>query len=170
MLPDSKTGPKVIQLPPPARTILNGLQREGRFVFPDKRGNGPMKDLGLRWRRLRGLAGLDDVRVHDCRHTFASHAVMSGLDRYTVGRVLGHADTCSTERYAHLTDEHVREAAGTQLQHRERRHDREGEGGSAMSGTKHRIRLTVKGIVAAKPQAKEYTLWDNLLAHFGVRV
>ena len=71
-----------------------------------------MKDLGLRWQKLRGLAGLDDVRIHDCRHTFASHAVMSGLGLYTVGRLLGHADVASTERYAHLADEHVREAAG----------------------------------------------------------
>ena len=112
VLPDSKTGPKAVQLPPPARAVLNGLPREGRYVFPNRKGDGPMKDLGLRWQKLRGLAGLDDVRIHDCRHTFASHAVMRGLDLYTVGRLLGHADTASTERYAHLADEHVREAAG----------------------------------------------------------
>ncbi len=102
VLPDSKTGPKAIQLPPPARAVLNGLPREGRFVFPNRTGDLPMKDLGLRWQKLRGLAGIDDVRIHDCRHTFASHAVMSGLDLYTVGRLLGHADVASTERYAHL--------------------------------------------------------------------
>ena len=112
VLPDSKTGPKTIQLPPPARAVLNGLPRKGRYVFPNKAGDGPIKDLGLRWQKLRGLAGLDDVRIHDCRHSFASHAVMSGLDLYTVGRLLGHADVASTERYAHLADEHVREAAG----------------------------------------------------------
>ena len=112
VLPDSKTGPKAVQLPPPARAVLNDLPRKGRFVFPDRKGDGPMTDLGLRWQRLRDLAGLDGVRIHDCRHTFASHAVMSGLDLYTVGRLLGHADTASTERYAHLADEHVREAAG----------------------------------------------------------
>ena len=71
-----------------------------------------MTDLRLRWYKLRGLAGLDGVRIHDCRHTFASHAVMSGLDLYTVGRLLGHADAASTERYAHLADEYVRAAAG----------------------------------------------------------
>ena len=112
VLPDSKTGPKAIQLPPPARAVLGGLPRNGRFVFPNKAGTGPMTDLGLRWYKLRGLAGLDGVRIHDCRHTFASHAVMSGLDLYTVGRLLGHADVASTERYAHLADEHVRAAAG----------------------------------------------------------
>ena len=112
VLPDSKTGPKTIQLPPPARAVLNGLPRTGPFVFPGTSRDAPMKNLGPRWQKLRCLAGLDDVRIHDCRHTFASHAVMSGLDLYTVGRLLGHADTGSTERYAHLADEHVREAAG----------------------------------------------------------
>ena len=47
-----------------------------------------MTDLGLRWQKPRKLAGLDDVRTHDCRHSFASHAVMSRLDLYTVGRLL----------------------------------------------------------------------------------
>ena len=112
VLPDSKTGPRTIQLPPPARAILHTLPRAGRFVFPNRKGDGPMTDLGYRWNKLRKLAGLDDVRVHDCRHTYASHAVMSGLDLYTVGRLLGHADAGSTERYAHLADEHVRDAAG----------------------------------------------------------
>ncbi|MDE0453707.1 MAG: tyrosine-type recombinase/integrase [Gammaproteobacteria bacterium] len=112
VLPDSKTGPKAIQLPPPARAVLNGLPRKSEYVFPNPTDDAPMKNLGKRWRKLRDLAGLDDVRIHDCRHTFASHAVMSGLDLYTVGRLLGHADVASTERYAHLADEHVRSAAG----------------------------------------------------------
>ena len=112
VLPDSKTGPKTIQLPPPARAVLNGLPRTSPFVFPGKTDDAPMTDLGRRWQKLRRLAGLDDIRIHDCRHTFASHAVMSGLDLYIVGRLLGHADTGATERYAHLGDAHVREAAG----------------------------------------------------------
>ena len=112
VLPDSKTGPKSIQLPPPARAVLQGLPNNGEFIFPNSRGDGPMKYLGARWARLRRLSGLDDVRVHDLRHTYASHAVMSGLDLYTVGRLLGHADVATTERYAHLADEHVRKAAG----------------------------------------------------------
>ncbi len=112
LLPDSKTGPKAIQLPPPAQAVLAELPRTSPFVFPNTAGDGPMTDLGSRWATLRALAGLDDVRLHDCRHTFASYAVMTGLDLYTVGRVLGHADTGSTARYAHLADHHVRAAAG----------------------------------------------------------
>ena len=112
VLPDSKTGPKTIQLPPPARAVIGCLPRDGEFVFPHPGGSGPLRDLGRRWTKLRALAGLDDVRLHDLRHTYASHAVMSGLDLYTVGRLLGHADIASTERYAHLADEHVVKAAG----------------------------------------------------------
>ncbi|MXY39934.1 MAG: site-specific integrase [Rhodospirillaceae bacterium] len=112
VLPDSKSGPKTIQLPPPARAVLHALPRRSRFVFPDAQGTAPMADLGRRWLKLRALAGLDGVRIHDCRHSFASHAVMSGLDLYTVGRLLGHADIASTERYAHLADDHIGEMAG----------------------------------------------------------
>ncbi len=112
LLPDSKTGPKTIQLPPPARAVLSGVPRVSRYVFPNTTGSGPMNDLGLRWQKLRRLAGLEDVRIHDFRHTLASHAVMSRIDLYTVGRLLGHADIASTDRYAHLADDHVREAAG----------------------------------------------------------
>lgn len=112
VLPDSKSGPKTIQLPPPARAVLQSLPRRSRFVFPNPHGTAPITDLGRRWLKLRALAGLDGVRIHDCRHTFASHAVMSGLDLYTVGRLLGHADIASTERYAHLADDHIGEMAG----------------------------------------------------------
>ena len=111
VLPDSKTGPKTVQLPPPARAVLQGLPRTSRCIFPNPQGTGPMTDLGERWRKLRVPAGLDAVRIHDCRHTYASQAVMSGLDLYAVGRLLGHADLASTEGYAHLADDHVRDAA-----------------------------------------------------------
>ncbi len=95
VLSTSRTGPKAIQLPSPARAVLNGLNglpRNGRFVFLNRKAGGPMADLGLRWQKLRGLAGLDHARNHDCRYTFASQAAMSGLDLYTAGRLLDHAD------------------------------------------------------------------------------
>ena len=71
-----------------------------------------MKDLGLRWQKLRGLAGLDDVRIHDCRHTVASQAVMSGENLPLVGRILGHKRHRTTAGYAHLSDAHLVDAAG----------------------------------------------------------
>ena len=66
----------------------------------------------MSWQKLRKLAGLDDVRIHGCRYTFASHAVMSALDLYTVCRLLRRCRHQSTERYAHLADEHIHAAAG----------------------------------------------------------
>ena len=111
VLPDSKSGPKTVQLPAPARAVLAALPRAGEFVFPNQQGDGPMTDLGARWQKLRNLAGLEDVRIHDCRHTYASHAVMSGLDLYTVGRLLGHRRRETTAIYAHLDDHALQGAA-----------------------------------------------------------
>ncbi len=58
-LPDSKTGPKAVQLPPPARAVLNDLPRTGPFVFPNRKGDGPITGLRYRWSKLRALAGLE---------------------------------------------------------------------------------------------------------------
>ena len=85
--------------------------REGRFVFPNRKGDGPMTDLSLRWQRLRDLAGLDSVRIHDCRHTWASQGVMNGVGLTTVGRLLGHRQRETTAIYAHLDDGALRDAA-----------------------------------------------------------
>ena len=71
-LTDSKTGPNAVQLPPPARAVLAGLPQTSRFVFPNAKGTGPTTDLGPRWLKLRKLAGFDDGRIHDYRHTFSS--------------------------------------------------------------------------------------------------
>src|SRR4029077_5113772 len=57
------------------------------------------------WQRVRGAAGLDDVRIHDLRHSFASIAVSGGDSLYLVGKVLGHRQSRTTERYAHLKDD-----------------------------------------------------------------
>ena len=61
--------------------------------------------------RVRKAAGLEDVRIHDLPYTYASMAVMNGIDLLTVGKVLGHSNYQTTERYAHLADEAVRNAS-----------------------------------------------------------
>lgn len=68
-------------------------------------------DLQHPWRRIRARAGLDDVRIHDLRHTYASNAVSSGMPIQMVGRLLGHTQIQTTMRYAHLADDPVKRAA-----------------------------------------------------------
>ncbi len=69
------------------------------------RSVGYLKDLQKPWRRVRKAAGLDDVRIHDLRHSFASEAVMAGESLPTVGKILGHTQAQTTARYAHLADD-----------------------------------------------------------------
>ena len=71
-LPDSKTGPKTMQLPPPPRAVLESLPRGSAYVFPHPSGSGPMRNLIDRGPKLRALAGPEDVRIHDLRHSCAS--------------------------------------------------------------------------------------------------
>ena len=66
--------------------------------------------LGL-WYRVRREAGIEDVRLHDLRHTHASHAVMNGVPVPVVSRLLGHSNTRMTLRYAHLGDRDIEAAA-----------------------------------------------------------
>ena len=63
------------------------------------------------WNKVRREAGIEDVRLHDRRHTFASHAVMNGVPVPVVSWLLGHSNTRMTLRYAHLGDREVAAAA-----------------------------------------------------------
>lgn len=65
------------------------------------------------WRRIRRMAGLNDVRIHDLRHTYASVAMKSGIDPFTLKEIMGHKNLQTTLRYAHLEDEAVQRAAGS---------------------------------------------------------
>ena len=112
-LADSKTGPRGVPLNSQARRILERQPRaESPFVFPSPRDPArPLAhDLKL-WYRIRQEAGIDDVRLHDLRHTHASHAVMNGAPVPVVSRMLGHSNVRMTLRYAHLGDREVEEAA-----------------------------------------------------------
>jgi integrase len=63
------------------------------------------------WQTLREAAGIPDVRIHDLRHTFASVLAGQGMSLPVIGRLLGHTQTATTARYAHLEDEVLRDAA-----------------------------------------------------------
>ena len=107
-LPDSKTGPRTVWLSSAARDILDGLPRRRRQVFPGTRA----RFLSLRpaWQAIRRDAGLDDVRLHDLRHTYASVAMLGGETLLTIGRLLGHNDPATTLKYVHLADDAARQA------------------------------------------------------------
>jgi integrase len=114
-LPDSKTGVKTLHLPPPALTVLASLPRlEGNpHVVAGAIPGAALVDLERPWRAIRKAAGLDDVRLHDLRHSFASAAVASGMGLPIVGKMLGHTQAATTQRYAHLASDPVKAAAAT---------------------------------------------------------
>ena len=112
-LENSKTGPRTVWLNGAAQTIIARQTRgESPFVFPSFHDPAkPHHDtLGL-WYRARKQAGIEDVRMHDLRHTFASQAVARGVPLATVAKLLGHADAGMTFRYAHVGDREVESAA-----------------------------------------------------------
>ena len=97
-LPDSKTNtPRTIHLNDAALDVLHALPRDGTLVI-----GGGEAFLNAAWSVVRAGCGLDDVRVHDLRHSFASTALAAGVPLALVGRLLGHKRASTTERYAHL--------------------------------------------------------------------
>ena len=81
-------------------------------MFPSPRDASRSRhpDIEL-WYRVRKEAGIEDVRLHDLRHTYASHAVMNGVPVPVVSRMLGHSNVRMTLRYAHLGDHEIEAAA-----------------------------------------------------------
>ena len=112
-LGDTKTGPRKVYLNAQARRIVERQPRgESAFVFPSVRNPERPHDPHLPlWDRVRKEAGIEDVRLHDLRHTMASHAVMNGVPVPVVSRLLGHSNVGMTLRYAHLADKDIEAAA-----------------------------------------------------------
>lgn len=117
-LPDSKTGKKTIHLPPAALELLSALERPASgkgYVVRGGRGaedaSKPLVNIKRPWGVIRTAAGLDGVRLHDLRHSFASAAIAGGMSLPMIGALLGHRDVKTTARYAHLADDPIRAAA-----------------------------------------------------------
>ena len=108
-LRDSKTGGRIVPLPPAAAAVLADLPRIDRnpWVFPGKRKGTHQVNINESWDRVRRRAGLDDVRLHDLRHTFASRALAIGEGLPMIGELLGHRKIDTTARYAHLARESI---------------------------------------------------------------
>lgn len=107
-LPTSKNGrSRHVPLATAAIEILEGLRRNyaGEYLFPSP--HDPAKHLTTikhSWQTARAAAGLPGLRVHDLRHSAASAMLASGVDLFTIGKVLGHQNVVSTARYAHLSN------------------------------------------------------------------
>ena len=113
MLPDSKTGRKAIHLNPPALDVLQSIPRlEGNpYVICGERPWRHLVNLEKPWQRIRKAAKLEDVRLHDLRHSFASVAASGGQSLIVIGKMLGHSQPATTARYAHLADDPVKAAS-----------------------------------------------------------
>ena len=79
------------------------------WLFPGDAEGKPVQDLRRFWGRVRRETGLEDVRIHDLRHTFASLLVSGGASLEMIGKLLGHSQAKTTQRYAHLMDSPLRE-------------------------------------------------------------
>ena len=112
-LGDAKTGPRKVFLNAPARAVLARQPRTGSaWVFPSPLDPGrPLSSHLPLWYLVRRQAGIEDVRIHDLRHTFASHAVLQGVPLPVVSRLLGHKQPSMTLRYAHVGDREIEAAA-----------------------------------------------------------
>jgi integrase len=95
--------------------VLDELPRiEGNpYVIVGQVAEARLVNLEKPWRAIRKAADLNDVRLHDLRHAFASVAAASGMGLPIIGKMLGHAQAATTQRYAHLADDPVKAAAAT---------------------------------------------------------
>ncbi len=112
-LPDTKTGGRVVPLGPEARTVLSSIPREegNPWVITGRNPCSHLTDLQRPWRRIRKHAGLENARVHDLRHSFASRALALGESLTMIGKLLGHTQVQTTARYAHLARDSIQNAA-----------------------------------------------------------
>jgi integrase len=111
-LPDSKTGRKQLSISSAAVAILESLPKiDGNPHVIVGHGEGKhLVNLRKHWVEMRSKIGLDDVRLHDLRHSFASTAIMAGVPIAVIGKLLGHKNSKTTERYAHIGQDPIRAA------------------------------------------------------------
>ena len=112
-LPDAKTGGRVVPLGPEASAVLSAIPRDedNPWVIAGRLPGSHLTDLQRPWRRIRKQAGLEGVRIHDLRHSFASRALALGESLTMIGKLLGHTQVQTTARYAHLARDSIQTAA-----------------------------------------------------------
>ena len=147
---DAKTGPRHVLLGEAARELLDSLAEtaSGEWVFPGKSGDEPLgeNDLYWFWIKTRDAAGIvADARLHDLRHSHASHAVMNGESLHVAGRLLGHRRASTTNRYVHLDDATLGGAAERVALAVQQKLCRGGAGVRSAAGRGHRRRAGPRG-------------------------
>ena len=112
-LPDTKTGARTVSLPEEAVKVLEAIFKVpgNPWVIAGRKPGTHLKGLDVGWRTLRSRAGLEDVRIHDLRHSYASRALALGESLPMIGKLLGHKQIETTARYAHLADDSVHASA-----------------------------------------------------------
>ena len=114
-LQDSKTGKKPVYLSAAALAILAALPRVGGnpHIIAGAKDGAPRSDLKKPWAAVKRAAGLEDVRLHDLRHSFASIGAGASMGLPIIGKLLGHTQAATTARYAHLDADPMRRAVDT---------------------------------------------------------
>ena len=114
-LADSKTGKKPLYLSAAAQKVLADLPRiQGNpHVIAGAKDGAPRSDLKKPWAAVSRAAGLEGVRLHDLRHSFASFGAGASLGLPIIGKLLGHSQPATTARYAHLDADPMRRAVDT---------------------------------------------------------
>lgn len=113
ILADSKTGAKTIYLSDEAIKVINTIQRIDKIthVFPGKDQSDPIQTIRKPWENICKASGIENLRLHDLRHSFASVGAASGLSLPMIGALLGHSQPNTTARYAHLSASPLHQAA-----------------------------------------------------------
>ena len=113
-IPNTKAGKaRIVPLSDTAAALLTKLRKKKRspYAFANPITLKPYKSIYYSWHTARKEAGLDDVRIHDLRHSFASFLVNAGRSLYEVQTLLGHTQIKTTQRYAHLSTTSLRAAS-----------------------------------------------------------
>ena len=111
-LNENKSGkPRIIQLNSQAQQIIRRMSRKYLYVFANPKTGLPFNDIRKTFQKILEVAQIENFRIHDLRHNFASMAVNNGCDIYVVQHLLGHASPTTTQRYAHLRQDTLRNAS-----------------------------------------------------------
>ena len=112
-LRDSKSGPCMVAMTPAVEAVLDGVRRVrgNPWVIVGEAPGSRLMTLKSTWRRVKLSAELEDVRLHDLRHSYATRALALGESLTMIGRLLNHAQMQSTARYAHVCVDAEKDAA-----------------------------------------------------------